>query len=164
MSNIRLAKITDLKPLAEIYKELYDNSVLNEHWSIEKAFQLCNFYYTKQPDLFVVAEENNSIVGAVMSLVKPWFDGNRLIETEIFVSKHYQRRGIASLLFEEHFRRAMALYNVETIEAHTYQDKDGYPLKWYLEQGYGLIDELLIINGNVRQVYEYHRKNKGRDT
>ena len=158
MINIRLAKKTDLNSLAVIYKNLYDNAVLKEDWSVEKSYKLLHFFYTLQPDIFVVAEEKTSVIGAVVSLVKPWFDGNRLIETEIFVSKNWQHQGIASRLFMEHFKRAMDLYDVQTIEAHSYQEENGFPLNWYKKQGYAITEDLCIINGNIQKIYGYLKK------
>lgn len=37
-----------------------------------------------------------------MSNLKPWFDGNRLNDTEIFVSKEYQHKHIAKDLYKCH--------------------------------------------------------------
>lgn len=158
MINIRLAKKEDLKLLAEIYKDLYCSSILNENWSVETAYKLLDFFYTLQSDIFIVAEEDDKVVGAVMSLVKPWEDGNRLIETEIFVAKDYQHKGIASKLFKEHFKKAMEKYDAKVIEAHTYQEEDGYPLNWYKKQGYEVID-WYVINGDIKQAYEYFNNN-----
>lgn len=158
MTNIRLAKKDDLDNLAKIYKDLYGESILKEDWSIEKSYGLLNFFYTLQADIFVVAEVDGEVVGAVMSLVKPWHDGNRLIETEIFVANDYQRQGIASRLFHEHFKLAMEKYNAKIMEAHTYQEENGYPLNWYKKQGYKVIDEWYVINGNIKEVYKYFDK------
>jgi ribosomal protein S18 acetylase RimI-like enzyme len=158
MINFRLAQKEDLKPLANIYKGLYYNSILNENWSEDTAYKLLNFFYTLQPDIFVVAEENSKVVGAIMSLVKPWHDGNRLIETEIFVAKNYQHKCIGSKLFQEHFKKAIEKYDVKVIEAHTYQEQDGYPLNWYKKQGYEIINNWYVINGNIKQAYEYLNK------
>lgn len=94
-----------------------------------------------------------------MSLVKPWHDGNGLIETEIFVSKNYQHNCIGSKLFQEHFTKAIEKYDVKVIGAHTYQEQDGYPLNWYKKQGYEIIDNWNVINGNIKQAYEYLNKN-----
>lgn len=44
MISFRLAKKEDLRPLAEIYKDLYCNSVLNENWSEDTAYKLLNFF------------------------------------------------------------------------------------------------------------------------
>ena len=158
MTNIRLAKKDDLDNLAKIYKDLYGESILKEDWSIEKCYELLNFFYTLQADIFVVAEVDGEVVGAVMSLVKPWHDGNRLIETEIFVANDYQRQGIASRLFHEHFKLAIEKYNAQIMEAHTYKEENGYPLNWYKKQGYKVIDEWYVINGNIKEVYKYFDK------
>ena len=158
MINIRLVREEDLDILAEIYKDLYGNSVLEEDWSVEKSKALFKFYYTLQTDLFLVAETDGKVVGAVMSLVKPWHDGNRLIETEIFVASNYQKQGIASKLFHEHFKIAMEKYDAKFMEAHTYQEENGYPLNWYKKQGYEIINEWYIINGNIKKAYEYFDK------
>lgn len=158
MTNIRLARKEDLDELAKIYKDLYGESILNEDWSIEKSYGLLNFFYTLQADIFVVAEVDGKVVGAVMSIVKPWHDGNRLIETEIFVANDYQRQGIASRLFHEHFKLAMEKYDAKVMEAHTYQEENGYPLNWYKKQGYKVIDEWYVINGDIKEAYEYFDK------
>lgn len=158
MTNIRLAIKEDLNELAKIYKDLYGESILNEDWSIEKSYGLLNFFYTLQSDIFVVAEVDEKVVGAVMSIVKPWHDGNRLIETEIFVANDYQKQGIASRLFHEHFKLAMEKYDAKVMEAHTYQEENGYPLNWYKKQGYKVIDEWYVINGDIKEAYEYFDK------
>lgn len=131
---------------------------MKEDWSIGKCYGLLNFFYTLQSDIFVVAEVDGEVVGAVMSLVKPWHDGNRLIETEIFVANDYQRQGIASRLFHEHFKLAMEKYDAKIMETHTYQEENGYPLNWYKKQGYKVIDEWYVINGNIKDVYKYFDK------
>lgn len=159
MIKLRLAKKDDLKPLAKIYKDLYCSSILNENWTEETAYKLLDFFYTIQSDIFIVAEENEKVVGAVTSLVKPWHDGNRLIETEIFVDRGYQHKGIGSKLFQEHFKIAMEKHNAKIIEAHTYQEEDGYPLNWYKKQGYEIIDDWYVINGNIKDAYNYFEKN-----
>lgn len=158
MTNIRLVRKEDLDELAKIYKDLYGKSILNEDWSIEKSYGLLNFFYTLQSDIFVVAEVDEKVVGSVMSIVKPWHDGNRLIETEIFVDKNYQRQGIASRLFHEHFKLAMEKYNAKIMEAHTYKEENGYPLNWYKKQGYKVINEWYIINGDIKEAYKYFNK------
>lgn len=155
MVNIRLVKKEDLMTLAKIYKDLYGKSILNEDWTREKSYGLLEFFYKLQSDIFMVAEVDGKVVGAVMSIVKPWHDGNRLIETEIFVDNDYQRRGIASRLFHQHFRLAMEKYNTKVIEAHTYQEENGYPLNWYKKQGYKVINEWYVINGNIKEAYKY---------
>lgn len=158
MIKLRLVKKEDLQALATIYKDLYCSSILNENWSIETAYNMLNFFYLLQPDIFIVAVDNEKVIGAVASLVKPWHDGNRLIETEIFVAKDYQHKGIGCKLFHEHFKIAMEKYNAKIIEAHTYQEDDGYPLNWYKKQGYDVIEDWYVINGNIKDAYHYFDK------
>lgn len=151
----RLARADDLSDLAQIYCSLFTNPTLDENWSQEAALKLLQYFYTLNPEIFVVATIDDRPIGAIMSLVKPWYDGNRLIETEVFVQSEYQKAGIGSQLFLEHFRLATEKYKAKTIEAHTYEEADGYPLNWYRKQGYKVAQDLFVIEGEVKQVYEY---------
>ncbi len=110
---IRLVKKEDIKHLALIYKELYDDADIGENWTIEKSNELLEYWFNKQSDLFYVAEEDGKPVGAIMSGVKSWFDGLRLIDTEIFVSKKYQEKHIGKSLLLEHLKQAKIKYNVK---------------------------------------------------
>ncbi len=60
---IRRVKLEDIKQLAPIYKELYDDADIGEFWTIESAEKLLNYWYDKQKDLFFVAVEDNKVVG-----------------------------------------------------------------------------------------------------
>ena len=149
---IRLAKKEDIKYLAPIYKELYDDADIGENWTIEKSEELLNYWYHKQGDLFFVAEEDEKPVGAIMSGVKSWFDGLRLIDTEIFVSKNYQEKHLGRALMLEHLKQAKIKYNVKTIEFHTYGDETEFPQNWYNRIGFKKDEELIIMNADVEEV------------
>lgn len=151
----RLAKEQDLSNLAKIYCTLYINSALSEDWNQDTAQKLLQFFYDSNPDIFVVAEVDGQAIGAIASLVKPWHDGNRLIETEVFVDIPYQQRGIGSRLYLEHFMLAMKNYDARVIEAYTYEESDGYPLKWYRKQGWEVVGDWFVINGNIKKVSQY---------
>ena len=151
---IRLVKKEDIKHLAPIYKELYDDADIGENWTIEKSNELLEYWFNKQSDLFYVAEEDGKPVGAIMSGVKSWFDGLRLIDTEIFVSKKYQEKHIGKSLLLEHLKQAKIKYNVKTIEFHTYGNEDEFPQNWYRRIGFKKDDELIIMNGDVEYVLE----------
>lgn len=152
--SIKPVEKKDLPELAKIYVELYDKAGIDEHWTQDTAYKLLKYWYDTQPDLFICAYENNLPVGAVMSGVKPWWDGIHIQDTEIFVSKKYQNRGIAKMLYKEHYQLAIEKYNVTVMEALTYEDENGFPLKWYLKQGFEVIDNLVIISGNVKEALE----------
>jgi len=149
---IRLVKKEDIKYLAPIYKELYDDADIGENWTIEKSEELLNYWYNKQGDLFFVAEEDEKPVGAIMSGVKSWFDGLRLIDTEIFVSKNYQEKHFGRALMLEHLKQAKIKYNVKTIEFHTYGDETEFPQNWYNRIGFKKDEELIIMNADVEEV------------
>ena len=149
---IRNVEIKDIKELAPIYKELYDDADIGEFWSIESAENLLRYWYDKQKDLFFVAEEDGKAVGAVMSGVKPWFDGNRLIDTEIFVSKEYQNKHIANNLYKKHLSEAKEKYNCNVIEFHTYGDETEFPQNWYKRIGFRKDEELIIMSADISDV------------
>lgn len=151
---IRNIKESDIKVLASIYKDLYDNADIGEYWSIESAEKLLKYWYDRQKDLFLVAEENNQVIGAIMSGIKPWFDGNRLIDGEIFVSPQYQGKHIASKLFITHLKKAKEMYNAKVMEFHTYGAEEDFPQCWYNRIGFKKDNELIIMNGNIDEVLE----------
>lgn len=146
---IRDVKKSDIKALAPIYKDLYDDADIGEYWTIESAEKLLNYWYDKQQDLFLVAEEDNEVVGAIMGGIKPWFDGNRLIDGEIFVSNKHQGKHIAKELFISHLKKAKELYNVKVMEFHTYGDETEFPQNWYNRIGFKKDNELIIMNGSI---------------
>lgn len=149
---IRNVQIKDIEELATIYKNLYDNIDIGEHWTEDAAKRLLKHYYNKQKELFFVAEIEGKSVGAVMSMVKPWFDGNRLIDTEIFVSKTFQHMHIARELYKKHFEEAIRLHSCNVIEFHTYGNEDEYPQKWYKRIGFSKDEELIIMNGKIEEI------------
>lgn len=152
---IRLVKEEDIKELAQIYKELYDDADIGEFWSIESAEKLLKYWYEKQGDLFFVAVEDGKSIGAVMLGVKPWFDGNRLVDTEIFVSKEYQERHIGKELYKMHLAEAKRIYQAKVIEFHTYGDESEFPQNWYNRIGFKKDKELIIMNADIEQVLEH---------
>lgn len=87
-----------------------------------------------------------------MSGVKPWFDGNRLIDTEIFVDKNYQNMHLAKQLYKRHLSEAKKLYTANIIEFHTYGDESEFPQTWYNRIGFKKDNELIIMNANINEV------------
>ena len=149
---IRLVRKEDINDLAIIYKDLYDNVDIGENWSIKSATELLTYWYERQSDLFFVSEEDGQVVGGVVSGIKPWFDGNRLIDGEIFVSNKYQGRHIAKDLFKAHLSAAKDKYNAKVMEFHTYGDETEFPQNWYTRIGCKKDNELIIMNGNIDEI------------
>ncbi len=145
-----LKKKDDLEILAEEYASHY-NSVLKENWTKESCIKMFEYFYTNFPDLFFVAYDNEKPVGVVMSVLKPWCDGNHLDDVEILVCREYQHKGIAKKLFKTLFEYAINQYNATTFNAHTYEDENGFPYAWYKRLGVETID-WKIISGDIRQI------------
>lgn len=149
---IRNVKLEDIQELAPIYKELYDDADIGEFWTIENAEKLLRYFYDRQKDLFFVAEEHGKAIGAVMSNLKPWFDGNRLNDTEIFVAKEHQHRHIAKDLYKCHLETAKSIYGCKVIEFHTYGDENEFPQNWYKRIGFKKYEELIIMSANINDI------------
>ena len=149
---IRLVQKSDIEELAQIYKNLYDNADIGENWTIEKAYDLLMYWYEKQKDLFFVDVEDDIPVGGIVSGIKTWFDGLRLIDTEIFVSKKCQKKHIGKNLMLAHLKEAKVKYNVSMIEFHTYGKEDEFPQNWYNRIGFKKDEELIIMHADVNNV------------
>lgn len=149
---IRLVQKSDIEELAQIYKELYDNADIGENWTIEKAYDLLIYWYEKQKDLFFVDIEDNIPVGAIVSGIKTWFDGLRLVDTEIFVLNKCQKKHIGMNLMIAHLKEAKIKYNVTMIEFHTYGKENEFPQNWYSRIGFEKDEELIIMHANVENV------------
>ena len=89
-----------------------------------------------------------------MTSLKPWWDGMHLEDGEIFVCSAYRKQGIAKKLFKRLFEYSVEKYSATTIEAHTYEDENGYPYCWYKRLGFETVDDWKIINGDIRQILE----------
>ena len=147
-----LKKSEDMAVIAGCYADYYANSVLDEKWTKEKAIELFQYFYNQNKDLFFVAYDDEKPVGVIMSVLKPWWDGNHLEDGEVFVLPSYQRKGIAKSLFKALFKYAIEKYNATTLEAHTYEDENGFPYNWYKRLGFETIDNWKIISGNIKSI------------
>lgn len=105
-------------------------------------------WFKRQPDLAFVAECDGKPVGAFVSGIKPWWDGNRLFDGEIFVDLAYQKRGIGTLLAKAMYAAAVKKYNATVFEAVTFR-KSKHPLSWYRAQGFKPESKLVLISGSL---------------
>lgn len=147
-----LRKKEDLEILAEGYAEHYFNSVLKEEWTKESATNMFKYFYNFAPDLMFVAYDGDKPIGIIMSLLKPWWDGMHLEDGEVFVLKEYQKNGIAKRLFKQLFEYSVETYNATTVEAHTYENENGFPYSWYKRLGFETIDDWKIISGDIKNI------------
>lgn len=77
-----------------------------------------------------LAKMKDKIIAGIWGLVKPWRDGNKVYDLEIFVDKEYQGIGISKLIFAHYFDVAIKKYNVNSVEAITFSDRK-FPLCYY---------------------------------
>lgn len=91
---IRLMKKEDLKKLAIIYARTYHVFDVGERWTAKSAITLMSYWMKRQPDLFFIAKYDGKIAGAFVAGIKPWWDGNHLVDGELFVDPDFQKKGI----------------------------------------------------------------------
>ncbi len=157
--NIRKAKKSDLDTLSEIYVKAYTKVDIDEIWTKEAAKKLLAYWLTKQSDLFFVAEYNGKIAGGFVAGIKPWWDGNHLVDGEIFVDPSFQKKGIGTELSKTLFKKALDKYNVTRYDCVTYNNHK-FPLAWYKSLGLIPSDNLILISGDLKSIItELERRN-----
>ena len=144
---------TDVPRLAEIYVEVYTNFDVGERWTVTTAKDLLNYWLKRQPDLTFVAEINNELVGVFVAGVKPWWDGNHLVDGEIFVHPKFQKTGIGTELSKVMYHTALDKYKVVSFDTYTFS-KTEFPLRWYKKQGFKEIKEWVMITADLRKVLQ----------
>jgi len=151
---IKIRKIDnkDLKKLAEIYHQIYSSPKydVGEKWTEESAYEMLNYWFKRNSDLAFLAEHNGKIVGAFLVDVKPWWDGNHLVDGEIFVHPDYQKKGIGTKLSKFMFDYAIKKYKVVRWDTYTFKEK--YPLKWYKSLGFKEINEWAMISADINEI------------
>ena len=152
MIKIELAKKKDLKECAKILMEIYNNNVLNEGWTDESSYAICEFYFKMQPELFLVAKVANEVAGFTFSYIKPWADGNQLMIEEISVKEEYRKQKIATSLLKTLIQKAKDKYNVTCANGTTYLGENDMPFSWYKRIGFKKVDDLFLIEGKTDEV------------
>lgn len=151
MIKIRLAEEKDLNELAEIYTIAYNSLNIGENWTSESAYKLLKYMFEDQPDLFFTAEVEGKIIGSIVATVRPWWDGNHLIEGEIFIHPDFQKKGIGVKLIKKLFTVAKEKYGVIAWDTYTHIVYEN-PLAWYKSLGFEEIKHWTMITGDVDKV------------
>ena len=141
-----------MNKLAEIYDKTYSPSVFDveEKWTKDSAYEMLSYWLKRNSDLAFLAEDDGEIAGAFFVDVKPWWDGNHLVDGEIFVHPDFQKKGIGTKLLKFMFEYAIKEYNV--IRWDTYTIKGKYPLDWYKSLGFNEIEEWAMISADISEV------------
>ncbi|MBI4064885.1 GNAT family N-acetyltransferase [Candidatus Gottesmanbacteria bacterium] len=148
---IRPVLLKELKHLASIYVASYNSINIGEKWNTKTAFELMRYFFQQQPDLFFTAFVEKRLAGATVAMVKPWWDGNHLIDGEVFVDPRYQKKGIGTKLIKKLFQTANQKYRVISWDTYTHIVYD-HPLTWYKTLGFKNIRSWTMISGNVKRV------------
>lgn len=152
-------KEEDFDVLAEIYVESYNDANIGEKWNVDSACKLLAYWFKKQPDLAFVAEFNGEIAGGLISGIKPWWDGNRLSDGELFVDPKFQKRGVGTALMKELCEKAMKKYGAVSLDAFTYKNNK-FPLSWYKSIGLEEVKEWAIVSGKLKDILEKFKNKK----
>ena len=148
---IRAVKETDLPELARVYCKVYEQADVGENWEEPAAQKLLSYFYSAQPDLSFLAEQEGRIVGGFLASVKPWWDGNHLVEGEVFVDPECQASGIGTELSKTMYRTAKDKHAVTHVEWITFRNKE-HPLKWYESQGFTEMKDWTIVAGCIDDI------------
>lgn len=157
MTLIRTMTADDLHALSCMYVRALENS--DERWNEPSAFALLSDWLRRQPDLAFVAEvetdvqgsEETVLAGGFVLGVRPWWDGNHLVDGELFVDPAFARRGIAKCLLRHALAIAEAKYSPVVWDTYTFVE-EGFPLNWYKRLGFQTIDEWVMIRADVKQL------------
>lgn len=143
----------DIEALAELYIRIYRDTNPKEKWNIGSAKKFITYFYELCPNLFFVAKEKDKIIGGIWGPVKPWWDGNKVYDLEIFVDKEYQGIGISKLILEHYFEVAIKEYNVSSVEAITFSDRK-FPLCYYEKISLNKDRQLVLLEGKAKEISE----------
>ena len=148
---IRKADKEDLREIANIFARVYADFDVGEKWTNESAYKLMSYWFDRQSDLFFVAEIDNKLIGGFVSGIKPWWDGNHLVDGELFVDPKYQKKGIGRELSKVMYTNAIKKYNIVSVEGITFRNKK-FPLSWHKSIGFREIDEWVLIGGKPKSL------------
>ncbi len=141
----------DLQQLAVVYMRVFEDPELNEHWTEESAHALLADWYKRQPDLALAAACDDRLVGGFVVGIRPWWDGNHLVDGELFVDPEYQGRGIGRELVRQTLKTAVQRYSPVVWESYTFHGQE-FPLSWYKRLGFREIQEWVMIRADVAEL------------
>ena len=143
---IKLIKPKDSEELAEVYVRAFKKR--REKWTKKRAKELIASYLKKQPDMVFMAQRGNKIVGGFLCLIKPWWNGNHVVETELFTDPKFQKLGIGNELFKTLLKKADKRYRATVFEGITFSNTK-FPMSWYGRLGLKRVNGLMLIDGKI---------------
>jgi hypothetical protein len=151
---LRLATEADFMALAELYRDFYNSlDELGEAWTKESAHRLISHFYHRQPDLFFIAEYGGKVIGAIVAAIQPWWDGNRLVEGEVFIDTKYHDTDLNKRLVKELLIHARDKYQAVAWDTLT-PTNSKHPLGQYEQFGFTNVPQWAAISGDVHIALE----------
>jgi hypothetical protein len=98
-----------------------------------------------------VVEQDGKLSGAAWGQVKPWWNGNRMFNFEVFIDTRSQSKGLSKPLLLRLFQQAKRKYKVNTIEVITFSDR-AFPLSYYLKLSIASAEQLVLLEGDVSNI------------
>jgi GNAT superfamily N-acetyltransferase len=141
----------DLKDLAHIYTAEYMRLDIGEKWTFEKAEVLLEHFLKAQPDLAFTAKEEEKPVGGFFGLIKPWWDGNHLVDFELFVDSNHHGKKVGKQLLAHAIRTAREKYQITSVDGATFNNFD-FPFSWYKRIGFEIPGNLMMISADAKVV------------
>jgi len=148
---VRSVVESDVSLLAQMYISVYKTTNPTEIWTNESAYDFIRFFYDKCADLFFVVEINGVLAGATWGQIKPWWDGNKIYNFEVFVCCEHQNKGLSKQLLLHFFTEARKKYNASSIEVITFSDRT-FPLCYYKKLSIIPDKQLTLLDGNVEDI------------
>lgn len=146
---IRVARETDFNALANIYRDTYNSmDTLGEHWTKDAAHKFIASFYRRQPDLFFVAEYKGELIGAAVAGIQPWWDGNHLVEGELFMDHAFASSGADKKLLRALLLQARDVYQAvawDTIMPNI----EEHPLAVYEKLGFSEVPHWRALSGDT---------------
>ena len=149
---IRNTEKEDIKKLAKIHTETYSVARPDRRWTTKKSFDFISWYYELEPDLIFTAIKGRKIVGCIIGIVEPYYDGQVLMLKDMFVDAEYQNQAIGSKLLYKLIHEAESRYNVTKVMAATYENENGYPFKWYEKLGFTRSTDDFLITREIKKL------------
>lgn len=151
MLNIRNVEENDLNEIANLYVNIYKETNPREKWSLKAAEKFIRYFYNICPDMFFVAIIDDKIVAGIWGAIKPWWNGNKIYDLEIFVSKEYRGYGISKLVLEYYLEIALQKYQVVSVDAITFNDRE-FPKNYYERIALKKDEQLVLLTGDVKEI------------
>ena len=147
---VRLLEEKEIPQLAEVFMRSFNASAFEEKWTQETAEVFLNHFFKKQPDLFFVAVADSKIVGGAVTEITPYWFGNMMEKSELFVDPDFQNKGVSKKLLQTLLSESIKKYQATVFSGIT-TTKAEFPLSWYKKIGMKETD-LVYIEGKPEEV------------